>query len=247
MKKTLCIFFVFLCSTAQAATCKCRLKPRHCGWWYYQCCNTNCHNSCNNNGNQQCNPGNNNNNTGVDENGCPFGWTFRTRPSGGFCFNVFAGTMTQPEAVASCQKHSAFLAGVQDQQELTLFTERATQVIRQSGYSSGGIWIGGTRKSECRTTSNIPAQCFPATKQAFVWNDNMVTGVDGFIFRDGQPDNNMGNQNCLYLLGGSPSNDVWGTWYPGTMDDTKCDYTLNDRNMDRSIRGYVCGIRSRTK
>ncbi|CAB3402340.1 unnamed protein product [Caenorhabditis bovis] len=179
----------------------------------------------------------------IDENGCPHGWMYFARQKGPYCATVFAGIVDYNEAELKCQKFGGSLASVETLAERNFLTQKGGEVIKANGYSSGGIWLGARRRSECLGRKwKTKKECQRGNKNAFVWTDNNAVGFDGFTFRNGQPDYNAEKQECVYLFVGNDLNDAHGLWIAGYMDDARCTYVKNARSIGRSIRGYACGI-----
>ncbi|CCD61980.2 C-type lectin domain-containing protein [Caenorhabditis elegans] len=173
-------------------------------------------------------------------NGCELGWKFFNRPSGGWCIKVFPGYFALKEhAENACQANgAATLTGLQNKAE-ALFIQ--SSMLSEMSAPSGSVWIGIHRTPACNRKP-LSAQCNKNT--AFRWTDKSATGVDGFVFQRGQPDNGGRalNQNCALLLASSkPFIDAGGRYYAAQMEDVHCNATFVPGNMARKTSGYACG------
>lgn len=110
------------------------------------------------------------------------------------------------------------------------------------GGQSGSFWIGARRRAACQT-QRITADC--TAQNSFEWTDDTVTGTDGFVWNDKQPDNSDLNSGCAVLLASGPPVQ-WGNgmWAGAKLDDHVCDFVDKTPANPRRIRGYICGKRS---
>ncbi|CAI2347011.1 unnamed protein product [Caenorhabditis sp. 36 PRJEB53466] len=166
-------------------------------------------------------------------NGCGSDWQYSARPSGGWCYKVFLGSLSQADSAAQCVAQGAVLSGLQDTTELA-FIQAAT--LAQITQASGSVWLGLKRTAACSGIGKSTA-CTGTT--SFAWTDGSATGTAGFVFQDGQPDNSGKKQDCAILLVANTTTiTAESTYYSGQLDDVQCTQTFAGLRM---IRAYVCG------
>ncbi|CAI2347010.1 unnamed protein product [Caenorhabditis sp. 36 PRJEB53466] len=171
-------------------------------------------------------------------NGCGSDWQYSARPSGGWCYKVFLGSLSQADSAAQCVAQGAVLSGLQDTTELA-FIQAAT--LAQMTQASGSVWLGLKRTAACSKIGKTAA-CTNTT--AFAWTDGSATGTAGFVFQDGQPDNVSASkdQDCALLLVANTTTITAGaTYYSGQLDDVQCAPTFAAYNQGRVTRAFVCG------
>ncbi|CAB3398591.1 unnamed protein product [Caenorhabditis bovis] len=126
------------------------------------------------------------------------------------------------EAKSWCEGAGGTLAGFDNAAQRKIAADYAKKILKELGMTSGAFWIGAYRKKECQVSNwkKVKA-CLPAEKNSIEWIDGNTTSTDGFNFRKGQPDYNMGNQNAVYMVVGEDVVDRYGVWKNEEMDDVR--------------------------
>ncbi|CAO4366849.1 unnamed protein product [Caenorhabditis nigoni] len=147
---------------------------------------------------------------------CPDGWKWFIRSRGGWCMKVFAETLVQEKAEEKCVALGATIAGVQNANESTWMRSEFESQYKTPAY----MWVGGKRIKPCLSSTVLTVACSRVT--TFYWTDKSTVGVQGFTWKDGEPNNyGGGGQECLQVYSGT-----------GQMDDVACGAVTY---------GYVCG------
>ncbi|CAB3398632.1 unnamed protein product [Caenorhabditis bovis] len=165
---------------------------------------------------------------------CPPEFKTYTRLNGiKWCSFAAPFSVNYNEAKKNCEGAGGMLTGF----------DNAAQRKIAAGLTSGAFWIGAYRKKECQVSNwkKVKA-CLPAEKNSIEWTDRNTTSTDGFNFRKGQPDYNMGNQNAVYMVVGEDVVDRYGVWKNEEMDDVRADLIKNPRSPGRNIVGFICGF-----
>ncbi|EGT49994.1 hypothetical protein CAEBREN_02049 [Caenorhabditis brenneri] len=175
------------------------------------------------------------NNRGGENRGCGRGWKRFDRPTGGWCIKVNEGIISNAEAESKCQLEGGTLSGLQDTNEILYITSEALRF-----FPSGSLWVGARRTAACRSSASS-ATCNGHT--AFAWTDGSATGLAGFQWNYGQPDNAHGRtQQCVVLLASTtPKTTESWFYYANKLDDVGCENLMGQPL--RTVRGYVCGKR----
>ncbi|CAL2028186.1 unnamed protein product [Caenorhabditis brenneri] len=175
------------------------------------------------------------NNGGGENRGCGRGWKRFDRPTGGWCIKVNDGIISNAEAESKCQLEGGTLSGLQDTNEILYITSEALRF-----FPSGSLWVGARRTAACRSSA-FSATCNGHT--AFAWTDGSATGLAGFQWNHGQPDNAHGRtQQCVVLLASTtPKTTESWFYYANKLDDVGCKNLMGQPL--RTVRGYVCGKR----
>ncbi|EGT32405.1 hypothetical protein CAEBREN_22819 [Caenorhabditis brenneri] len=162
---------------------------------------------------------------------CEPGWTWFSRPNGGWCMKVFYGSHTWWHAAGRCQSHGARLSGISGEVVFPLPADIERNFIKQSilnltaGMNSDiqpNVWLGARRSALCMYKQYFVGgpPCLP--QFAFQWTDGFTTGVNGFGFGTGEPNNIGGLEDCA-------------AYRPvGGANDFNCD-------DETATSGYVCG------
>ncbi|CAB3398635.1 unnamed protein product [Caenorhabditis bovis] len=160
-----------------------------------------------------------------------------------WCGRIYPLQMTYDGAKNICEWFGGTLTGFDNAAQRKIAADNAKKTLTQMGLTSGAFWIGAYRKKECQVSNwkKVKA-CLPAEKNSFEWIDGNTTSTDGFNFRKGQPDYNMGNQNAVYMVVGEDVVDRYGVWKNEEMDDVRADLIKNPRSPGRNIVGFICGF-----
>ncbi|ULU08073.1 hypothetical protein L3Y34_019273 [Caenorhabditis briggsae] len=147
---------------------------------------------------------------------CPDGWKWFIRSRGGWCMKVFVETLVQEKAEEKCVAQGATIAGVQNANESAWMRSEFESQYKTPAY----MWVGGKRIKPCLNSVALTVACSRVT--TFYWTDNSTVGVQGFTWKEGEPNNyGGGGQECLQVFSGT-----------GQMDDVAC---------GAQTYGYVCG------
>ncbi|CAB3398587.1 unnamed protein product [Caenorhabditis bovis] len=146
----------------------------------------------------------------------------------GVLFQVLATQLTLGQGITCPPEFKTYtrlngmLTGFDNAAQRKIAADNAKEVLKQLGLTSGAFWIGAYRKKECQVSNwkKVKA-CLPAEKNSIEWTDRNTTSTDGFNFRKGQPDYNMGNQNAVYMVVGEDVVDRYGVWKNEEMDDVR--------------------------
>ncbi|ULT92016.1 hypothetical protein L3Y34_009604 [Caenorhabditis briggsae] len=119
--------------------------------------------------------------------GCPREWMTFERPNGVWCVMVghsttSNGSMSQPEAEATCVRHGATLTGFQNDIERVTVAAEALKQVTALGKTVGELWLGATKNPGCAVAS-----C--ERYSSYIWTDGHTTGTDGFHWGNGEPEN----------------------------------------------------------
>ncbi|CAI5448019.1 unnamed protein product [Caenorhabditis angaria] len=159
---------------------------------------------------------------------CPDNYTMVSRTKGFYCIKVVASSSNYSDSEASCNLENSTLASIENVDEGSLILELAQLATSTSGY----CWIGAIRLATCYGVNVASNQgCTPVKTNSFRWTDGFTVGTDGFsLFSTNEPTNLNGLQNCIGMVS---SNEVWGSFVPGSMDDIACSTT--------TAVAHVCG------
>ncbi|CAI5445298.1 unnamed protein product [Caenorhabditis angaria] len=162
---------------------------------------------------------------------CPTNYTLFNRYNGAYCIQVFYNTtVNYTSALSQCISINATLSSIENYNEAYFILSQSQTLSRNV---SGGVWIGGLRRSVCYGSDYLKNQaCQPVKTFSFYWTDGFVEGTTGFgYWMDGQPDNSASVENCLALQSTAAS---WSTNSTSLLLDYECSRT-------RAMLGYACG------
>ncbi|CAO4381119.1 unnamed protein product [Caenorhabditis nigoni] len=171
---------------------------------------------------------------------CDDGWLEFQRPNGIWCIlvgysGVSNGWYSQQDAQNTCTGMGAVLTGFQNENERMKVAEVALGKLTALGQTVGGLWVGATNLPGCRVNS-----CGPYN--TFQWTDGDTTGIEGFKWGVGEPDNSNwpGATACIQQFIVAPN--YVGMWKPyfvnGDLDKYQC-----VSQATPPPRFYICGKR----
>ncbi|PIC29223.1 hypothetical protein B9Z55_020883 [Caenorhabditis nigoni] len=171
---------------------------------------------------------------------CDDGWLEFQRPNGIWCIlvgysGVSNGWYSQQDAQNTCTGMGAVLTGFQNENERMKVAEVALDKLIALGQTVGGIWVGATNLPGCRVNS-----CGPYN--TFQWTDGETTGIEGFKWGVGEPDNSNwpGATACIQQFIVAPNYvGMWnGYFVNGDLDKYQC-----VSQATPPPRFYMCGKR----